>query len=83
MPVAREFLDVFLKDLSGLPPDKELEFEIELLLGSAPVFIPPYRMAPTEWKKLKTQLQDLVEKDFIRPSVSSWGASVLFVKKKD
>ena len=50
MLVVREFLDVFLKDLSGLPLDKELEFEIELLLGSATVFIPPYRMAPTEWK---------------------------------
>ena len=53
MPVVREFLDVFLKDLSGLPLNKELEFEIELLSGSAPIFIPPYRMAPAELKKIK------------------------------
>ena len=78
-----EFSDVFPEDLPGLPPDKELEFGIKVLPGSASISIPPYRMAPMELKELKTQLQDLVDKGFIRPSVSPWGAPVLFVKKKD
>ena len=67
----------------GLPPNRELEFEIEVLPDSAPISISPYRMAPIELKELKTQLQDLVDIGFIRPSVSPWGAPVLFVKKKD
>ena len=71
VPVVCEFSDVFPDDLPGLPSDRELEFEIELLPGLAHVFIPPYRMAPTELKELKVQLQDLVDKGFIRPSVSS------------
>ena len=62
---------------------RELEFGIEVLPGSAPISISSYRMAPMELKELKTQLQDLVDKGFIRPSVSPWGASVLFVKRKD
>ena len=62
VPVVCEFLDVFPEDLLGLPLDKEFEFEIELLLGSAHVFIPPYRITPAELKELKTQLQDLVDK---------------------
>ena len=70
VPILCEFSNVFPKDLPGLPPDKELKFGIELLLGSAPVSIPPYRMTPAELKELKTQLQDLVDKGFIRPSVS-------------
>ena len=60
-----------------------MEFGIELLPRSAPISIPSYRMAPVELKELKTQLQDLVDKGFIRPSVSPWGAPMLFVKKKD
>ena len=83
VPVVCEFPDVFPEDLPRLPPDRELEFEIEVLPGSAPISIPPYRLAPTELKELKTQLQDLVDKGFIHPSVSPWGAPVLFVKKKD
>ena len=67
--IVREFLNVFLKDLLGLPSDRKLEFGIELLSGSASIFIPPYKMAPAELKKLNTQLQDLVDKGFIRPSV--------------
>ena len=67
----------------GLPSDRELEFGIEVLHGSTPIYIPPYRMTPMELKELKTQLQDLVDKGFIRPSVSPWGAPILFVKKKD
>ncbi|WRX21068.1 Retrotransposon gag domain - like 10 [Theobroma cacao] len=81
--IVSEFPDVFPDDLPGLPPDRELEFLIDLLPGTAPISIPSYRMAPTELKELKVQLQDLVDKDFIRPSISPWGALVLFVKKKD
>ena len=83
VPIMCEFPDVFLEDLSGLPPDRELEFEIELLPGAALVFIPPYRMVPAEFKEINTQLQDLVNTCFIRPSVFHWGAPILFVKKKD
>ena len=82
VPVVREFANVFFEDLSGLPLDMELEFGIDLLLELAHIYIPPYKMAPTELKELKTQLQDLVDKGFIRPSVSPWGVSVLFIKKR-
>ncbi|TYJ98703.1 reverse transcriptase [Cucumis melo var. makuwa] len=67
----------------GLPPDREIEFTIELLSGTAPISQAPYRMAPSELKEFKMQLQELVDKGYIRPSVSPWGAPVLFVKKKD
>ncbi|KAA0041710.1 putative retroelement [Cucumis melo var. makuwa] len=70
-------------DLSGLSPDREIEFTIELLPGTAPISQAPYKMAPSELKELKMQLQELVDKRYIRPSVSPWGASVLFVEKKD
>ncbi|KAA0041109.1 hypothetical protein E6C27_scaffold128G00120 [Cucumis melo var. makuwa] len=83
VPVVKEFLDVFPDDLSGLPPDREIEFTIELLPETAPISQAPYRMAPSELKELKMQLQELVDKGYIRPSVSPWGAPVLFVKKKD
>ena len=66
-----------------LPPDQELEFSINLLSGSAPISIPPYRMVPTELQELKMQLQDLVDKGFIQSSVSLCGTPALFVKKKD
>ncbi|XP_052490820.1 uncharacterized protein LOC128043056 [Gossypium raimondii] len=78
-----EFLDVFPEELPGLPPDREVEFPIEVYPGTAPISIPPYRMSPTELKELKVQLQDLLDRGFIRPSISPWGAPVLFVKKKD
>ena len=65
VPIMQEFSDVFFEDLSRLRPDRELEFGVDLLLGSAPIFIPLYRMASTELKELKTQLQDLVDKGFI------------------
>ena len=83
IPVVREFGDVFPKELPGLPPEREIEFSVELLPGTSPISIAPYRMAPTELKELKAQLQDLLDKGFIRPSTSPWGAPVLFVKKKD
>ena len=71
-----EFPDVFLEDLLGLPPDRELEFGIEVLSGSALFSIPPYRMTPMKLKELKTLLQDLVDEAFIRPSISPWGAPI-------
>ena len=83
IPVVREFSDVFPKDLLGIPIDREIEFSIDLLLGTSPISKAPYRMALTELKELKEQLQELLEKGFIRPSASPWGAPVLFMKKKD
>ncbi|KAA3466696.1 DNA/RNA polymerases superfamily protein [Gossypium australe] len=79
----KEFPDVFLEELSGLPLNREVEFDIELLLGTALMSIAPYRMAPKELVELKAQIQELLERGIIRPSVSPWGAPVLFVKKKD
>ena len=79
----RDFSDVFPDDLPGLPPQREIDFAIELAPGTEPISKAPYRMAPAELKELKEQLQDLLDKGFIRPSVSPWGAPVLFVKKKD
>ena len=83
IPIVKEFPDVFPDDISGLPPDRAIEFVIELIPGTEPISIPPYRMAPAELKELKAQLEELLSKGFIRPSTSSWGAPVLFVKKKD
>ena len=83
VPVVNEFMDVSLEDLPGIPPLREVDFRIDLEPGTGPISKAPYRMAPAELKELKTQLQDLLGKGFIRPSVSPWDASVLFVKKKD
>ncbi|KAL4026395.1 hypothetical protein IC575_014824 [Cucumis melo] len=82
-PVVRDYPDVFPEELPGLPPHKEVEFAIELEPGTVPISRAPYRMAPAELKELKVQLQELLDKGFIRPSVSPWGAPVLFVNKKD
>ncbi|XP_022156985.1 uncharacterized protein LOC111023814 [Momordica charantia] len=81
--VANEFPDVFPEDLPGLPPVRELDFYIDLAPGTTPISRAPYRMAPAELKELKVQLEELLDKGFICPSVSPWGALVLFVKKKD
>jgi hypothetical protein len=81
--VVKEFPDVFSEDLPGLPPEREVEFTIDLVPGIGPISKAPYRMAPAELKELKEQLQDLLDQGFIRPSASPWGAPVLFVKKKD
>ena len=70
VPIVRDFLDVFSDDLPGLPPKREIDFPIDLFPGTAPISLPPYRMAPTELKELKTQLQELVDGGFIRPSIS-------------
>ena len=82
IPIVKEFLDVFPDDLLVLPPNRAIEFVIELVLGIEPISIPPYRMAPVELKELKAQLEEFLSKGFIRPSTSLWGAPVLFVKKK-
>ncbi|KAA3488013.1 Retrotransposable element Tf2 [Gossypium australe] len=81
--MVKEFLDVFPEELPGLPPDRDVEFGIDLFPGTTPVSIAPYRMVPNELVELKAQIQELLDGGFIRPSVSAWGASVLFVKKKD
>jgi hypothetical protein len=83
IPVVCEFLDVFPEDLSGLRPERDVEFVIELKPGMAPISRRSYRMPPNELAELKTQLQDLLEKGFIRPSSSPWGCPTIFVKKKD
>ncbi|GJW42542.1 putative reverse transcriptase domain-containing protein [Tanacetum coccineum] len=81
--IVSEFQDVFPEELPGIPPIRDVEFNIELIPGAEPISKAPYRMAPIELKELKDQLQELLERGFIRPSVSPWGALVLFVKKKD
>jgi hypothetical protein len=74
---------VFPDDLSGLPPDRDVEFVIELKPGTAPISRRAYRMPPKELAELKTQLQELLDKGFIQPSSSPWGCPAIFVKKKD
>nr|GEX56318.1 putative reverse transcriptase domain-containing protein [Tanacetum cinerariifolium] len=81
--IVRDFPEVFPEDLPGLPPARPVEFLIDLIPGAAPVARAPYRLASSEMKELLEQLQELSDKGFIRPSSSPWGASVLFVKKKD
>jgi hypothetical protein len=83
IPVVCEYPDVFPDDLSGMPPDRDVEFVIELQPGNAPISKRPYRMPPKELAKLKVQLQELLDKGYIRPSSSPWGSPTLFVKKKD
>ncbi|GKB51080.1 putative reverse transcriptase domain-containing protein, partial [Tanacetum coccineum] len=83
LSVICDFPEVFPEELSGLPPPRQVEFRIDLVPGTAPVTRAPYRLAPSEMKELSVQLQELLEKGFIRPSSSPWGAPVLFVKKKD
>ncbi|XP_070021856.1 uncharacterized protein [Nicotiana sylvestris] len=83
VPVVNEFPDVFPDELPGLPPEREIDFAIDMLPDTQPISIPPYRMAPAELKELKAQLKDLLNKVFIRPNTSPWGAPVLFIRKKD
>ncbi|CAJ2628780.1 unnamed protein product [Trifolium pratense] len=83
IPIVNEFLDVFPDDITNLPPEREIEFSIDLLPGAQPISVAPYRMSPVELRELKNQLEELLRKHFIRPSVSPWGAPVLLVKKKD
>ena len=83
IPVVREFPDVFLEDLPGIPPDVEIDFQIKLTPGIEPISKALYRMAPLELKELKVQMEELVSKGFVRLSTSPWGALILFVKKND
>ncbi|GJX96069.1 putative reverse transcriptase domain-containing protein [Tanacetum coccineum] len=83
IPVVREFPDVFPENIPGLPPVHQVEFQIDLIPGAAPVARAPYRLAPSEMQELSNQLQELSDRGFIQPSTSLWGAPVLFVKKKD
>ncbi|GJR68860.1 putative reverse transcriptase domain-containing protein [Tanacetum coccineum] len=83
IPIFQDFPEVFYEDLSGIPPTRPVEFQIDLMPGVAPVARAPYRLASSEIKELSDQLQELSDKGFIRPSSSPWGAPVLFVKRKD
>nr|GEX12831.1 reverse transcriptase domain-containing protein [Tanacetum cinerariifolium] len=83
VPIVRKFLKVFLEDLSGLPPARQVKFQIYSVLGASPVAQAPYRFTPLEMQELSAKLQELSDKGFIRPCSSPCGASVLFVKKKD
>nr|GEV54948.1 putative reverse transcriptase domain-containing protein [Tanacetum cinerariifolium] len=82
VPVVNEFLDVFPEDLSGITPERQVEFRIDLIPGATPIAKTPYRLAPFEMKELMSQLQELLDKGFICPSSSPWGAPILFVKKR-
>ncbi|GJY78479.1 putative reverse transcriptase domain-containing protein [Tanacetum coccineum] len=83
VPIIRDFPKVFPKNFPGIPPTRQVEFQIDLVPGVAPVVQAPYRLAPSEMKELSDQLHELFDKGFIRPSSSHWGPSVLFVKKND
>jgi hypothetical protein len=83
IPVVCEYPDVFPDELPGMPPDRDIEFAIQLQPRTAPISKRPYRMPPAELTELKKQLQELLDKGFIRPSTSPWGCPALFVKKKD
>ncbi|GKC93808.1 putative reverse transcriptase domain-containing protein, partial [Tanacetum coccineum] len=83
IPMVREFLKVFPEDLPSLPPVRQVEFQIDLMPGAAPVARACYRLAPSEMQELSNQLQELADRGFIRPSTLPWGAPVLFVKKKE
>ena len=83
IPVVSDYPDVFLEELPRLPPERVVEFSIELLPGTAPVFRRPYKMPPKDLAEMKVQLQELLDKGFIRPSSSSWGCPAMFVDKKD
>ena len=80
--VVCEFVDVFPEELPGLPPHRDVDFGIELHPSISPISMTPHRMAPVELQELRVQLQELLDKGFIRPSTSPRGAPVLFVKKK-
>jgi hypothetical protein len=81
--VVNEFPDVFPEELPGMPPDRDIEFVIELKLGTTPIYKTPYRMATPELAGLKEHIKELLEKWFIHPNSSPWGAPMIFVLKKD
>jgi hypothetical protein len=81
--VVREFLDVFPDDMPSVPPERAIEFNIELQPDTAPIVKAPYKMSPVGMKELKVQLQGLLDNGYIHPCTSPWGCSALFVKKND
>jgi hypothetical protein len=81
--IVSKFIDVFPEELPGMPPEGKVEFAIELILGTAPIFKRAYRVSRLELAELKKQIDELLEKGYIRPSTSPWAAPVLFVEKKD
>ena len=83
IPVVREFPNVFFEELPSIPPKREVDLSIEIVPRTAPMSKTPYGITPFELKELRLQLQELLDKGFIRPNVSPWGALVLFVTKKD
>jgi hypothetical protein len=83
LPMVKEFVDIFLEDLPGMPLERELEFTIDLKPGTEPIARTPYRMSTLELQELKMKLKDLLDLGLICPSVSPWGAPVIFIRKKD
>jgi hypothetical protein len=83
IPVVNEFQDVFPKELPGMPPDREIEFTIDLIPRTTPIAQAPYKMGPEELVELKEQLDELEQKGFIKESISPWGTPVIFVDKRD
>jgi len=83
LQVVNEFPEVFPDEIPDVPPEREVEFSIDLVPGTKPVSMAPYRMSASELAEFKKQLEDLLDKKFVRPSVSPWGSPVLLVKKKD
>ncbi len=81
--VVKDFPDVFPEELPGMPPDRDIEFLIELLAGTAPISKRPYRMPAKDLEEIKKQIKELLDKGYIRPSSSPWGSPVLLVEKKD
>ena len=81
--VVCEYEDVFPDELPGLPPQRVIDFDIELHPGTSPISMTPHKMTPVELQELRVQLHELLDKGFIRPSTSPWGALVLFAKEKD
>src|SRR4051812_1908796 len=83
VPVVHDFTDVFLEELPGIPPIREVEFVIDLKPGTVPISKHPYKMPPHHLLELKKEIDMALQKGFIRPNSSAWGAPSLFVKKSD
>ena len=81
VPIVSEFMDVFSSEISGMPPARAIEFTINLVHGTTPISKAPYSMAPPEMSELKTQLQELLDKGYLRPSASPWGACCLLRRR--
>ena len=82
IPILKYFKDIFLDEVLGIPLKRDIDFAIDLVWGDVLASKAPYRMNIVELTKLESQIHELIDKKYIRPSVSPWGAPVLFVKKK-